>query len=483
MQVTTEVKIKFNSHKQKHVFERVCFSDKYIIYITGGANSGKSFATGCGLAAECLTNAGIVCWAIKNDLQNCKNTFLPPIRWFLDCLGIKESHSKRNNNSFFIDSERTILFANHSEIRFAVIDTPSPYGGSSNKFHGTGGNIFVLDEGTEIGYPWFDYFANSGRNRKSPNQKEPYRDKIIVTENQSALHWGSKFFFEKVDPVTLNPLCERIVEGRPYTELIETIRLETWENKMLTERQLDMLRTGGDADRYYYSDASRTKDIGQIYQYTVTPFVQRYYNIYAIDFGDKAKTGILQIGFGGSYDINIRELCYKSSMLLADVLIEVGKIIEGHKKVFDELLFSIDIGVRQFLANYHRMPYIVIDSARPDMKREIEKKYPGQCIVLLSKKQIKKEHAVQRVKRLNFLIDKSSKFLLNEIGKFRYKKNSIENSEIVPDGDDDLLDPLLYGSRYILEEVLHVQQSSLYFGPYHNLVWEKLKNGRCTNTI
>jgi hypothetical protein len=65
--------------------------------------------------------------------------------------------------------------------------------------------------------------------------------------------------------------------------------------------------------------------------------------------------------------------------------------------------------------------------------------------------------------------------LLNEIANYRYKNSAIDNDERVPDGNDDLLDPLLYGCRYILEDVLNIYPQILKLGKTQEILYNEIK--------
>lgn len=474
-----EVTLEYVSQDQFHLIDRIINSDAKMIYCHGGSNSGKTYGAGMAAARIALEYAGVYIHIFKSDLSKTKDLFLPPIYNYLNTLGIKESQSTRNNETFFCHNSRVFYFANGSKIFLNVITPGSHWNDGRNRHHGVGGNLFIFDEISEMTFAWcVEYFYESNRLRQSPQQKKIFKNKMVYLENQSPIFWGFKMFTQKIHPIKLTPLKEIVLDANKnvtYEDIIEEIRCETWNNNLITREQMELMKSSGNAARFFYSDGRGIKDYNQIYEYKVGEYPMRYNYFYGMDFGTKANSTVLQLGFGGNYDVHVRELWYQKGALHDDIMEQVGKIIAHHTRILTEIRKHAGFIFDNYLNEYHLKPVIIIDSARSDIRAEIFKKFGKYVTVRLSDKWAEKRVGIERVKKLNINVYKESKFFLNEIANYRYKNNGIDNSQEVPDGNDDLMDTYKYVATDVLK-TFNVQPNLQNFNFLIKEHYEKFKN-------
>lgn len=475
-----EIEIKYSSVAQQRALHQILSGTHRTLKLEGGGGSGKTYISMIGVVLRSMKYDNTIHYLIKTDLKALKTAFETSVIPFLqETLGLKESKSKKRNSSYFYDSQAGVLYlANKSRIQLCPVKSPYPYSPSGDaSIQGINGETIYIDEATTLNYQWYEFFETRCR---SAHGCPPL---LLLTENPDARSWTDKYFREHLDPVTLQPLSDIQIQEQ------KVMRIESWENNLQNERFLAVLKNSGNALRFYWGKVDNSIDYGQIYQYEVAPFRMRLFNIYAMDIGYKAKTAIVQIGFGGDYSVNIRELCYKSGLLHDDILAEVGKIIEQHNLYLTLIESLLLPGQRDKLLNFHKIPYLIIDCARTDLIDEINKKFNPPIVngIMRGEKKIEvvpslkgelKYYSIERSKKLKQIVSPDSKFFLNEINSYRYKENAPDD-ERVPDGNDDLMDAALYGKRYILEEVYPLHPELLIF----NTTLEQLYNQINQSTI
>ena len=472
--------LKYVSQDQYRVVNRILRSGAKLLYIHGGSSSGKTYGAGRAAAMAAVENPGIFVRIFKSDLSKTKDLFIPPIYEYLNLVYGKESSAIKNNTSFVYNAnDHAFYLANGSIIHLHVIVPGTHWNDGRNRHHGIGGNLFIFDEISELTFSWcVEYFFESNRLRRAPNQKKDLKNKLVYLENQSPLFWGYKMFTEKVHPTNLTPLSQIIRDskkGTTYADIIEEIRCETWNNNLITDDELELMKSSGNAARFYYSDGRGVKDHNQIYQYALEEFKMRYNFFYGMDFGTKAHSTIVQVGFGGDYDVNVRQLWYEQGALHGDTMDKVQQIVAHHNKILAAIRATLGYGWDRYLNDYHLRPLIIIDSARSDMRLEILKKFGNFVTVRLSDKWAEKKIGVERVKKLNIKICPKSKNFINEIQNYRYKVNSVDNSQVIPDGNDDLLDAYKYVATEILKEI-EIKPLNLRLDLMRAAFWAKFKN-------
>ena len=480
MEAVIDKELFFVSLDQELLFNRIMDSKAKLLYTSGGGDSGKTFAAGMAAARIAFEIPFSKIYIFKNNLQKCKDLFLPPIYHYFNYLGLTESKTGRKNSSFFCENKTKFVLENGSTIQLAVIVPGSSWENGSNKHHGMGANLIIIDESTDIPFSWcISYFLETNRLRISPNQKKPFNNKIVFLENQSRWGWAYDWFGKWTHPKKQIPLDEIWAnEEKTLTlkDISEVVRVETWNNALLSSEELSFRKSGGNAQRFFYGTAEGVEDYGMIYpDFKIVDYPMCYNFFYGMDFGTKAFSTVMQVGFGGGYDVFARELWYKQGARHADIMEQVKKIIDHHYAILQEIKLKSGVQAYGLINEYHLKPILVIDSARSDIRNEINDKFAGLIIVRLSDKWAEKKIGIERIKKLNINICKKSKHFQHEIQNYRYKTTNFDNSEIVPDGNDDLLDTYKYIATDILK-TLEYQPRLHKFTMREKIHFEMIKN-------
>lgn len=412
---------------------------------------------------------------IKTDLKVIRSSFEKSVLKLLRQNNVPESKYKRRMTGlyYYDDSKSTLTLRNGSKIYLRAVKSSSPKNETDSDLLGMEGETIYVDEATTLKYDWYEFFETRCR---SAVGCPPL---LLLTENPDPRAWSYQYFNKRVHPITLEPLPE--VQKKKST----CLRIEAWDNVLQDETYLEILKSGGNATRFYFGVASDEIDYNQIYQYEISDFPMRMFNIYAIDPGFSSPTGAVQIGFGGNHQINVRELCYDRGMGNDKYFDLVGKIIEQHQRYLSQLLALLPYATRGQVTRFHLTPFIIVDSARTDLIKDIDIHFnyettkEGAVVpkrtkvveVLGANKSGPKELSVKAAKKLKIIVDPQSKFFLNEIRKYYYLEG-----ERLPDGDDHLLDATLYGMRYILEEVFDKNRRTLIYDPIYKFIEQTLQN-------
>lgn len=470
--------MRFNSEAQRSVFNQILSGDHRTLLVRGGAGSGKTYINHIGILIRALTHPETEHYNVKTDYKVMKKSFEGSvIRWLKDA-GLSEAKSKKRNRTYFYDEQKGSLYlGNGSCIFMRPIRSPRPYGTTGDSdLLGINAETIHVDESTTILYDWYSFFETRCRSARGCPPL------LLLSENPDARCWTHNYFDKGIDPKTLKELSPI------QRNSSKVMRIESYENAMQDEHYLEILKNSGNAQRFYYGIVDDRSDYGRIYQYSVSPMTMRFANIYALDIGYKARTAIVQIGFGGDYTVNIRELCYKQGLLRDDILEEVQKVIDLHSDYFAKIKQALSPGQWDKLLNYHALPYLVVDQARPDVAEEIVKHFnysinelgikvkDPKIVVLLSRKGENKYYSVERVKKLKQIVDPNSRHYIKEISEYRYKGTLDDDNEVIPDGNDDALDAALYGMRHILEDVFNPTPRLLVFDPTYQQIYDRIKN-------
>lgn len=471
--------LSFVSLDQELLFNRIIDSKAKLLYSSGGGDSGKTFGAGMAAARVAYEIPCSKVYIFKNNLQKCKDLYLPPIYHYFNYLGLSESKTGRNNKSFFCENRTKFELANGSTIQLAVIERGIHPFNKENKHHGMGANLIIIDESTDIPFSWcIEYFLESNRLRRSPGQILPFNNKIVFLENQSRWGWAYEWFGKWMHPKKQIPLDEIWAnEEKTLTlkEISEIVRVETWNNALLSNEELSFRKSGGNAQRFFYGTAEGVEDHGMIYpDFKIVDYPMSYNFFYGMDFGTKAYSTVMQVGFGGGYDVFARELWYKQGARHADIMEQVKKIIDHHYALLQAIKIKSGVQNYGFLNEYHLKPILIIDSARSDIRNEINDKFSGLITVRLSDKWSEKKIGIERIKKLNINICKKSKHFQHEIQNYRYKTTEYDNSEVIPDGNDDLLDTYKYIATDILK-TLEYQPRLHKFTMRENIHFEMIK--------
>ncbi len=470
------LKIRFNSVAQQNVCHQIASGDKRTLLVRGGSGSGKTYICMIAIAKRAMKYADTEHYLLKTDLKVLKAAFDRSVIAWLEGCGIPASRSRKGNTTYFYDQVNNELhFANGSTIYLRPIRSPKPYGSRGDAaLLGLNAETIYLDESTTIGFEWYEFLETRAR---SAHGCPPI---IILTENPDARAWTSLYFDQQVNPRTMEPLTPQQIAAAMV------MRIEAWENVLQDRQYLEILKHSGNALRFYYGQIDTSPDYGQIYQYSVAPMPMRMYNVYALDPGYQARTAIVQLGFGGDYTVNVRELCYAQGYLHDDFIVECQKIIDRHARYLRQIKECLRPGQDQFLSPIQVIPHLIVDCARVDLIDDIDryfnyKKVNGERVrnvqinVLPCRKGELKYYSIERVKKLAQVIDPLSRFYINEINKYRYNVTATDD-EKVPDGEDDLLDAALYGMRYVLEDIFESQPRALRFDPTRQQIYEQIKH-------
>lgn len=470
------IDINFSSESQCDVFREIVHGIIRTTLVRGGAGSGKSHIAMVAILRRAMQYPNTEHYLLKTDLKVLKASFDRSVITLLQSNGIPPSKSRKRNYTYFYDENKYELhLANGSTLYLRPIRSPKPSNAKGDSsLLGLNAESIYIDESTTIAYAWYKFFETRVR---SAHGCPP---KIILTENPEARAWTASYFDKQVDPETLQPLSEiQIQESK-------VMRIEAWQNVLQDGKYLEILKNSGNALRFYYGQIDDSIDYNQIYQYSTAPFEMRLFNIYALDPGYKAHTAIVQIGFGGSLSVNIKELCYEQGFGHDDFMTECQKIINLHNNYLEKIRASLLPGQDNYLSNYHVIPHLIVDCARTDLIKDIDKHFnyevvngrkivKPQIVLIPCRKGELKYYSIERVKKLKQVIDPKSKFYLNEIDNYFYQE-SMTDEEKIPDGDDDLLDAALYGMRHVLEDVYDIHPWTLAFDNIREQIYERIKN-------
>lgn len=445
------------------------------LLIRGGSGSGKTFICMRAILLRAFKFPHTEHYLLKTDLKVLRSSFESSVIAWFKSSGMPASFNSSNVKTWHYDSGKSILtLGNGSRIYLKPIRSPYPSNsGGDSDILGINAETIYLDEATTIRYEWYQFLETRCR---SAHGCPPM---LIFTENPDAKSWTHAYFDERVDPLTLKKL------STVQREQSKVMRIEAWDNKLQDKLYLEILKNSGNATRFYYGVADDGEDYNQIYRYDVAPFVTKLFNIYAIDPGYSAPTGIVQISFGGSYSVNVRQLCYRKGMLLDDYKEEVQHIINYHTKLYNAILEAIPLGARDKLTKFHETPTILVDCARTDLIDDLNRhfnltKSDKGTYYMVGKKKVNlvpcnkvgtKAEAIERVRIFRQIVDTTSKFYLSEIRQYRY-----DDKGNVPDGNDHLLDAALYGMRYLLEMVFTKNANALVFNKLYEQLYELIKN-------
>lgn len=469
--MTVDLDIRFSSDSQEKVFDALADPKYRYFLIRGGAGSGKTFISLRAVAYRAMAFPGSMHYLLKTDKAALKTAFEDSVISWYDEGGFTPSRTRANNRTYFYDRGGTteLHYANGASVFIRPITSPTPEQSSRDaKLHGIHAATLLFDEATAQRYEWFKWADH----RVMPQKGCP--PVIILTENPDARSWTHLFFDLKVDPETMEPLSQQQIDAQCI------MRIEAWENVLNDEATLEIWKNSGNAKRFYYGEVDDSPDYGQIYRYRTAPMPMRMYNIYALDPGYQARTAIVQIGFGGDLVANVRELCYSQGFGNEDFMREVQKIIDLHRSYLTQILASLKPGQDGWLSRMHFIPHLVVDCARVDLIADIDRRFNygekgKQIEVIASRKGEAKYYSIERIKKFAIEVDTNSKFLKNEMNHYRYTVTASDD-ERVPDGQDDLLDAMLYGLRYALEDVYEHTPRALKFDETRKQIYENIKH-------
>lgn len=469
-----KLELTFSSENQKAVFE-TAMSGRYRTMLTqGGSGSGKTYIQNISVLMRALSYDNSQHYLIKTDLKVIRSAFENSVVKFLQRNKIPESkYERRMTGVYYYNTAKSqMTFRNGSKIYLRAVKSRSPKTETDSSLLGMEGETIAIDEATTLNYAWYEFFETRCR---SAIGCPPL---ISMSENPDPRTWSYLRFNKHLNPNTLEPLSKIEIEQSIC------MRIESWDNALQDPIYLEILKNSGNATRFYFGVATDEIDYNQIYQYQLSKFVMRMFNIYAIDPGFSSPTGAVQIGFGGNYEINVRELCYKRGMGNEDYYDLVQQIIDMHSRYVTQLLALLPYTLRGQVTRFHLTPFIIFDSARTDLIKDVDLHFNYKIneygkYVALPKRLVEcipankagaKELSVKAAKKLKIIVDTDSKFLQNEIRKYYYLEN-----EKLPDGDDHLLDAMLYGMRYILEEVYELNRRTLIYDTIYKHIEEMLK--------
>lgn len=470
--------ISYSSVAQAKAFQQISSGSKRTLLLRGGSGSGKTYIAMIGVLIRAMEFRNTEHYILKTDLKVLKAGFSKSVIQFLNDSKIPASRNKKSNSTYFYDESKSELYlANGSVIYLRPIRSPRPSNAKGDSaLLGLNAETILIDEATTTHFEWYQFFETRAR---SSHSCPPL---IILTENPDARAWSSHYFDKQIDPITLMPLTE--VQKQAMT----VMRIEAWENLLQDKQYLEILKNSGNALRFYYGEIDKSPDYGQIYQYLTEPMPMRFFNLYSLDPGYQARTAIVQIGFGGDLTVNIKELCYEQGFGHEDFMTQVQKIIDKHEQYLIEIRKRLLPGQDNYLSDMHYVPHLIVDCARTDLIMDIDKRFNyttinGRLIkspipkikVIPCRKGELKYYSIERVKKLQQIVDSDSKNYLREIGQYRYDTTKTDD-EKVPDGEDDLLDAALYGMRYIVEDIFDKNRGAVVFDVARQQIYERIKN-------
>lgn len=440
-----ELTLTYNSDNQRMVFDEVVNNTVRMLLVQGGSGSGKTFIIMRAIFIRALTMPKSFHYLFKTDLGVLVAGFERNVISWLEEMKLQPIYR--------YDKARNILFLkNGAQIHLKPIKAPTPKQSKDNSLLGMEAETIYIDEATSLVYEWWEFFISRCRSARG------YNSLMVASENPAKRTWSNNYFVKKINPVTLEDLPDVIKQQ------VKVLRIESWDNVFIETLFLDMLKNSGDADRFYYGRVNDAIDFDQIYTYEVGEFVERMFNVYGIDPGYSVPTGIVQIGFGGDYTVNVRQLYYEKGLTIEGYIKEVEKIIRIHESYRTCLQDALPIALKGRMLYIQTTPHIIIDSARTDLVKELDEHFNTdvlrsggrrrkqiiQAEFIACNKDGGKLANIRKAQKLKQIVSPESNFYLKEIGGYLFQPSRTD-AESVPDGEDHLLDAALYCMGYILE--------------------------------
>lgn len=481
---TPTIGFNFISAQQLQLFKKIAqpIDVPEAFYVYGGSNSGKTYGVGLAcayLASICEGIRIIICHTNRTALTS---IYTPPIEAYFAAMGwdkaIKSTELNKINkesgkpNAYILKNGVNFTLFNNSTIDLIVLDQPIP--SHNNKVHGLGANMVVLDEGgSNMRFEWFDYFL-TGRLRRSPKQNCEFTNRVVVTDNTDPRAWAADFFVRKRHPKTLTP------HSADMLKRIAAHKVDTWNNRLISSSSLELMKTGGNTTRFYYSDITLVQDVDTILPYKEIDADLRYFYVYGMDFGHKAYTTLVQVGYGGDYTVSARELYRKQGKDKDEILALVNRLLAYHEKMLQLIASNTPQNLGSLL-KLQLTPVLVIDCANPELGEAISKRFGSRIIVKLSDKAGTKYGRMQKLSMLKLQVLKSSQFFRKELDNYRYQSIAYDTEERIRDGDDDLIDAYSYAAVEALQ-MLKIETKRLYFPAEIKNHFEMLKKANITCT-
>lgn len=455
--MSRELEIIYNSENQRTVFDEVVNNTVRMLLVQGGSGSGKTFIIMRAIFIRAMMMPNSLHYLFKTDLGVLVAGFDRNVISWLEEMRVQPIYR--------YDKSRNIMhLRNGAQIHLKPIKAPTPKQSRDNSILGMEAETIYIDEATSLVFEWWEFFISRCRSARG------YNSLMVASENPAKRTWSNSYFVKKIDPVTLEELPDVIKKQT------KVLRIESWDNKFIEPLFLEMLKNSGDVDRFYYGRVNDAIDFAQIYNYEVGQFTERMFHLYGIDPGYSVPTGIVEIGFGGDYVVNIRQLSYQKGLTLEGYIKEVEKIINIHEKYRLKLYEGLPIVLRGRMLYIQKVPHIIIDSARTDLINDLDlhfntqlmpgggrKRYPEKKAEFIAcNKSGSKVQSIRKAQKLKQIVSPESNFYLKEIGGYLFQPSGSEE-ESVPDKDDHLLDAALYCMRYILEEMFERYPYTLFF--------------------
>lgn len=452
-----ELEIVYNSENQAKAFEQILRNDVRMLLLQGGAGSGKTFIVMRAIFCRAMMMPNSFHYLFKTDLGVLIAAFERNVISWLEELKLVPIYR--------YDKSRNILFLkNGAQIHLKPIKAPTPKQSKDNSILGMEAETIYIDEATSLVYEWWEFFISRCRSARG------YNSLMIASENPAKRTWSNSYFIKQIHPATLEELPD-VIKGQ-----MKVLRIESWDNVFIEPLFLDMLRNSGDVDRFYYGRVNDAVDFDQIYNYEIAPFVDRMFCVYGIDPGYSVPTGIVQVGFGGNYVVNVRQLSYEKGLTNEGFIKEVERIIRIHEKTRQNLQDALPFALKGRMLYVQTTPHVIIDSARTDLINDLDLHFntdllPGggrkrkkvvEVEFIACNKSGSKLQSIRKAQKIKQHVDPNSNFYLKEISGYLFQPSKSEE-ESVPDGDDHLMDASLYCIRYILEEMFERNPYTLFF--------------------
>lgn len=440
-----EIELIYNSVNQEVVFNEVVYNKVRMLLVQGGSGSGKTFIIMRAIFIRAMMQPNSFHYLFKTDLGVLVAGFERNVIAWLEEIGLQPIYR-------YDKAKHILQLLNGAQIHLKAIKAPTPRQSKDNALLGMEAETIYIDEATSLVYEWWEFFITRCRSSRG------YPSLMVASENPAKRTWSNLYFNKHLNPITLEELPPVIKEQTKIA------RLESWDNKFMEPLFFEMLKNSGDADRFYYGRVTEGVDYDQIYNFEVGEFKQRMFNIYGIDPGYSVPTGIVQVGFGGDYTVNIKQLSYEKGMGIDDFKREVEKIIHLHNLYYERLKNAIPVALRGRLLYLQSTPHIIIDSARTDLINDLDlhfntdllpgggrrRKTANQAEFVACNKTGSKLQSIRIAQKLKQIVDPESKFYLKEIGGYLFQNSAKTDEDSVPDGDDHLLDAALYCFRHII---------------------------------
>jgi predicted phage terminase large subunit-like protein len=233
-------------------------------------------------------------------------------------------------------------------------------------------------------------------------------------------------------------------------------------------------------------EADVATQFNRIYQFKEDMMTMRMYNIYGLNPGAMAPTGIVHVGFGGDYTVNIRELCYARGLGTDDIFVECQKIIDMHTASLKRIMACLKPGQDQHLAPMQLVPHILIDGKNSELIGEIDRQFNyrvryGQCVkdvnlvIVTPRGGETKEQSIEAIRVLKQVVDPDSVNYVNEASKYRYNTTN-SNAERIPVGNDSLLEAARMALSYVVGSVFKSQPRALTFDLTRQQIYDQFKH-------